>query len=139
MLNKFFSLLSGFIFGTGLTISNMTNPKKVIGFLDITGQWDPSLIFVMIGAIIFCLPLFYFLKNKTKPFFASQFELPLKTNIDRPLIIGSALFGIGWGMVGLCPGPAISSLALLKPLSILFIIAMASGFYVSQFIKLDKT
>ena len=82
MLNKIFSLLSGFIFGTGLTISNMTNPNKVISFLDISGQWDPSLIFVMLGAIIFCLPLFYFLKNKTKPFFASKFELPLTTNID---------------------------------------------------------
>ena len=138
MLNKIFSLLSGFIFGTGLTISNMTNPKKVIGFLDITGNWDPSLIFVMIGAIVFCAPLFYFLRIKTKPFFASQFELPLKTNIDRSLIIGSALFGIGWGIVGFCPGPAIASLALLKPLSILFVIAMATGFYISQFVKLDK-
>jgi hypothetical protein len=135
MLNNFFSLLSGLIFGIGLTISNMTNPDKVISFLDISGKWDPSLIFVMLGAIIFCAPMFYFLRIKTKPFFSSKFELPSKSKIDKHLIIGSSLFGIGWGMVGLCPGPAISSLALFQPLSILFVFALIVGFYISKFFQ----
>ena len=135
MLNKAFSLLSGLIFGVGLTISSMTNPSKVIGFLDISGLWDPSLIFVMVGAIILSAPAFYFFRNKPKPFFTSTFELPIKKNIDQKLLIGSYLFGVGWGMVGFCPGPAISSLGLNQPLSILFVISMIMGFYISRIVK----
>jgi len=135
MMNKFFSLLSGFIFGLGLTLSSMTNPAKVIGFLDITDNWDPSLMFVMIGAIVISAPIFYLLRNKTKPLFDSNFEIPNIKNLDKQLILGASLFGLGWGMVGLCPGPAIASLALLKPFSIIFVIAMAGGFYISKFIK----
>ena len=131
-MNKIISLFSGLIFGLGLTLSSMTNPAKVIGFLDITENWDPSLMFVMIGAIVICFPVFYILRNNTKPLFASRFELPKIKKIDSQLIFGSALFGVGWGTVGLCPGPAISSLALLNPLSILFVISMIVGFYTSQ-------
>ena len=138
MMNKFFSLLSGFIFGLGLTLSSMTNPAKVIGFLDITGNWDPSLMFVMIGAIVISAPIFYLLRNKTKPLFDLNFEIPTIKNLDKQLILGASLFGLGWGMVGLCPGPAIASLALLKPFSIIFVIAMAGGFYMSKFIKFDN-
>ena len=134
MMNKFFSLLSGFIFGLGLTISSMTNPAKVIGFLDITGNWDPSLMFVMIGAIVVSAPIFYLLRNKTKPLFDLNFEIPTKKNIDKKLILGASIFGIGWGIVGFCPGPAISSLFLLYPLSILFVISMIVGFYSSRII-----
>ena len=139
MINRIFSLFSGLIFGLGLTLSSMTNPSKVIGFLDITGTWDPSLMFVMIGAIAICSPIFYILRNKTKPYFALQFEIPKIKKIDKQLILGSTLFGIGWGTVGFCPGPAISSLALLNPLSILFVISMVVGFYSSKiFIKNKK-
>ena len=134
MMNNFFSLLSGFIFGLGLTISSMTNPAKVIGFLDITGNWDPSLMFVMIGAIVVSAPIFYLLRNKTKPLFELNFEIPTVKNLDKQLILGSALFGMGWGIVGFCPGPAISSLFLLNPLSILFVISMIVGFYSSRII-----
>ena len=134
MMNRVFSLLSGLIFGLGLTLSSMTNPSKVIGFLDITGTWDPSLMFVMIGAIAICSPIFYILRNKTKPYFALRFEIPKIKKIDKQLIFGSTLFGIGWGTVGFCPGPAISSLALLNPLSILFVISMIVGFYSSRII-----
>ena len=134
MMDKFFSLLSGFIFGIGLTISSMTNPAKVIGFLDITGNWDPSLMFVMIGAIVVSAPFFYLLRNKTKPLYELNFEIPTIKNLDRQLILGSSLFGIGWGFVGFCPGPAISSLFLLNPLSILFVISMIVGFYSSRII-----
>ena len=140
MMNRVFSLLSGLIFGLGLTLSSMTNPSKVIGFLDITGTWDPSLMFVMIGAIAICSPIFYILRNKTKPYFALRFEIPKIKKIDKQLIFGSTLFGIGWGTVGFCPGPAISSLALLNPLSILFVISMVVGFYSSKiFIKNKKS
>ena len=138
MMNKFFSLLSGFIFGLGLTLSSMTNPAKVIGFLDITDNWDPSLMFVMIGAIVISAPIFYLLRNKTKPLFDLNFEIPTIKNLDIQLILGASLFGLGWGMVGFCPGPAIASLALLKPFSIIFVIAMAGGFYMSKFIKFDN-
>ena len=134
MMNKIFSLLSGFIFGLGLTLSSMTNPAKVIGFLDITDNWDPSLMFVMIGAIVISAPIFYLLSNKTKPLFELNFEIPTVKNLDKQLILGSSLFGIGWGIVGFCPGPAISSLFLLNPLSILFVISMIVGFYSSRII-----
>ena len=137
-MNKLFSLLSGSIFGFGLTLSSMTNPAKVIGFLDITGNWDPSLMFVMIGAIVISAPIFYLLRNKTKPLFSLNFETPTIKTLDKQLILGASLFGIGWGMVGFCPGPAIASLALLKPFSIIFVIAMAGGFFMSKFIKFNN-
>ena len=137
-MNKLFSLLSGSIFGFGLTLSSMTNPAKVIGFLDITGNRDPSLMFVMIGAIVISAPIFYLLRNKTKPLFGLNFEIPTIKTLDKQLILGASLFGIGWGMVGFCPGPAIASLALLKPFSIIFVIAMAGGFFISKFIKFNN-
>ena len=138
MMNKIFSLLSGFIFGLGLTVSSMTNPAKVIGFLDITDNWDPSLMFVMIGAIAISAPLFSLLRNKTKPLFVLNFEIPTIKNINKQLILGASIFGIGWGMVGFCPGPAIASLAMLKPVSIIFVLSMASGFYMSRLVKFNN-
>ena len=135
MLQKILSLLSGLIFGLGLTLSSMTNPAKVIGFLDIFGVWDPSLGFVMGGAILITAPLLYFLKNKNNLILVSQIDWPKKNNIDFSLVAGALLFGIGWGMVGFCPGPAISSIALLNPFSLLFVGSMIVGFYFSQLIK----
>ena len=138
MYNNIFSLISGLIFGIGLTIAGMTNPAKVIAFLNITGIWDPSLIFVMGGAIVFTAPCFYLMKDKRKPFFTSSFQIPDIKDIDRKLILGSSLFGIGWGMIGLCPGPAICSIAFiaLQPLSIVFVVAMIGGFYFTKFLKI---
>ena len=127
-MNKIISLISGAIFGFGLTVSSMTNPAKVLGFLNLFGQWDPSLIFVMIGAIIVSSPFFFLLKSKEKPLFAQSFLIPEIKRIDTKLIIGSSLFGIGWGAAGLCPGPAISSLALLNNYSLAFIASMLFGF-----------
>ena len=135
MMNKIFSLLSGIIFGFGLTVSSMTNPAKVIGFLNITDKWDPSLMFVMIGAIVISAPFFYLLRNKSKPLFDLNFETPNITIIDKKLILGASMFGIGWGMVGFCPGPAISSIALLNSFSLLFVGSMIVGFYLSQIIN----
>ena len=135
MMQKILALFSGLIFGLGLTLSSMTNPAKVIGFLDILGMWDPSLGFVMGGAILIAAPLLYFFEKRNNLILVSQIELPNKSNIDSSLIVGALLFGVGWGMVGFCPGPAISSIALLSPFSLLFVSSMIVGFYLSQIIK----
>ena len=134
MSEKLFSLLSGIIFGIGLVISGMTNPEKVIGFLSLTYNWDASLIFVMCGAIFISAPAFYILKNKKSSSLGLKIELPQKKNLDKKLFLGSSLFGIGWGLVGLCPGPAVSSIALFEPLTIIFLISMVIGMIVNKFI-----
>ena len=131
MSKNLLSLICGIIFGIGLVISGMTNPAKVIGFLNITGNWDPSLVFVMFGAIAITSPSIYLLNNRNKPLFSSSFQVPARKTIDQKLVIGSSLFGIGWGMVGLCPGPAISSIALLNVSSGIFVISMFIGFYIA--------
>ena len=131
-MNKTISLVSGIIFGFGLTVSSMTNPAKVLGFLDLFGYWDPSLIFVMIGAIIASSPFFFLTKSKRKPLFAQSFSIPEAKKIDTKLIFGSSLFGIGWGSAGLCPGPAIASLALLNNYSLAFIVSMFLGFLLAK-------
>ena len=113
MMTKIISLTSGIIFGVGLSVSNMINPEKVIGFLDLFGQWDPSLIFVMMGAIIISAPIFFLYRNKNKPLFADNFAMPTLKSVDKNLIIGSATFGNGWVMGGFFPGPSLASLALL--------------------------
>ena len=135
-MNIIVSLFCGIIFGIGLVVSEMINPAKVLGFLNIFDEWDPSLAFVMIGALIISTPFFHLFKKKDKPFFATNFLISNATEIDKKLIIGSILFGAGWGLVGLCPGPAISSLALLNISSIAFVFWMSMGFYVaSKFTK----
>ena len=134
MIEKLFSLLSGIIFGAGLVISGMTNPEKVIGFLSITYNWDASLIFVMSGAIIVTSPFFYFLKNRERSLLGFDINLPQKKDLDLKLFLGSSLFGIGWGLVGLCPGPVISSIALFEPVTFVFLIAMLSGVIVNKYI-----
>ena len=131
-MNKIVSLFCGTIFGIGLVISEMINPAKVLGFLNIFDEWDPSLAFVMIGALIVSTPLFHLFKNNDKPLFSSNFLISNATEIDKKLIIGSILFGAGWGLIGLCPGPAISSLALLNISSIAFVFWMSMGFYVAS-------
>ena len=137
-MNKLVSLVAGIIFGIGLVISEMINPEKVLGFLDMFGNWDPSLAFVMIGALIVSSPLFHIIKKKEKPIFAENFNYSNNKSINNQLIIGSALFGAGWGLIGLCPGPAISSIALLNIHSIIFIAAMFFGFYLVKLINFDN-
>ena len=136
-MNKLISLISGTIFGIGLVVSQMINPEKVLGFLDLFGSWDPSLVFVMIGALIISSPLFHLIKNKDKPLFSEKFNYSNNKEINNKLVIGSALFGAGWGLGGLCPGPAISSIALLNINSIIFVVAMFIGFYLAKFFKLS--
>jgi len=128
-MSKIVSLICGIIFGIGLTISQMIDPAKVLGFLNIFGDWDPSLAFVMIGALIISSPFFHLFKNNKKPIFADSFSYSNNKELNKKLIIGSSLFGTGWGLAGLCPGPAIASLALFNTSSIIFVITMFVGFY----------
>ena len=129
-MNKLVALFCGTIFGIGLVISQMVNPAKVLGFLNVFGEWDPSLAFVMIGALIISSPLFHLFKNKEKPIFYTSFSISENKEIDKRLIFGSILFGAGWGVAGLCPGPAISSIALLNISSVTFVFSMFIGFYI---------
>jgi uncharacterized membrane protein YedE/YeeE len=121
------TLVCGFIFGLGLLISGMTQPTKVLDFLDIFGAWDPSLAVVMAAALVVSGVGYVLAQQRPAPVLAPKFDIPSRTNIDAPLIAGSALFGIGWGLVGLCPGPALENLATLSPQVIVFCIAMAAG------------
>ena len=132
-MSKIISLVSGIIFGIGLTVSEMIDPAKVLGFLNIFGDWDPSLAFVMIGALIISSPFFHLFKNNKKPIFAKSFTYSTNKVINKKLIIGFALFGAGWGLADLCPGSAIASLALLNINSAFFVVAMFVGFYLVKF------
>lgn len=122
------ALAAGLIFGFGLGLSQMVNPEKVLGFLDVGGAWDPSLAFVMIGAIAVGFFAFRFIPRASKPAFADVFQIPTRNDIDARLITGAVVFGVGWGLVGLCPGPAISSIAYGHYESLIFTAAMLAGF-----------
>lgn len=120
-------LVSGTLFGAGLTLSGMTDPARVRGFLDLLGNWDPTLAFVMGGAVLVMAVAWRIRARMAQPVFGEKFSLPDRSDIDPRLLAGSALFGIGWGIAGLCPGPAIASLAL-SPVAVLpFVAAMLAG------------
>jgi uncharacterized membrane protein YedE/YeeE len=121
------SLASGALFGLGLTVSHMINPAKVLGFLDVAGDWDPSLAFVMLGALIVATPAYVLSRRLRAPLYAEEFARPGATRIDHRLIIGALLFGIGWGLVGYCPGPALASIGLGGGRTLLFAAAMLAG------------
>lgn len=122
------ALLAGLIFGLGLIVSDMTNPAKVRAFLDLFGNWNPALMLVMVAAIgIFSIAFWLISKKMAKPLFAKAFHPPVFTRIDRRLVIGSVLFGMGWGLVGLCPGPALANLFSQNTSVLLFIAAMIAG------------
>src|SRR5882757_1400486 len=127
------SLLCGLIFGAVLLISGMVQPSKVLGFLDIFGAWDASLAVVMVAALAVSIPGFMLARRHARPILAAQSFWPTRMDLDRSLVIGSALFGIGWGLVGLCPGPALENLATLSPPVIVFVIAMAAGMTLHDF------
>jgi uncharacterized protein len=120
-------LFCGLIFGAGLLVSGMVQPTKVLGFLDIFGAWDPTLAVVMAAALAVSVPGFMLANQRPRPWLAKQYFWPSKSEVDLPLVTGAALFGIGWGLVGLCPGPALESLATLSPGVIVFAAAMAAG------------
>ncbi|MGQ0529932.1 MAG: DUF6691 family protein [Panacagrimonas sp.] len=129
------ALISGVLFGAGLVVGGMTDPGKVIGFLDLAGRWDPSLGFVMGAALCVTLPVFQFvIKNRVRPVYASRFYLPTKADLDPQLLGGSVLFGIGWGIAGLCPGPAIASLSAGSPQMLAFVVAMIVGMWLRDWV-----
>ena len=121
------SFIAGTLFGIGLAVSEMINPARVIGFLDITGRWDPTLAFVMAGALAVTVPAFPLVLRRQGPAVARQFYLPTKSEIDSRLILGAAIFGIGWGLAGFCPGPALAGLASGNSSVYLFVAAMLAG------------
>lgn len=126
------SLLCGALFGFGLALSDMINPARVLSFLDISGDWDATLLFVMLGALTVTIPAYYFILQRKQPLLADSFDLPVNKEIDLSLIMGAILFGLGWGLIGLCPGPAISGLVLgLKEIWI-FVAAMFVGFFLFE-------
>ena len=127
------SLFCGLVFGAGLLISGMVQPTKVLGFLDIFGAWDPSLAVVMVAALAVSVPGFRLASGRSQPLLDTHSFWPTKRDIDSPLVVGAALFGIGWGLVGLCPGPALESLATLSPGIIAFVAAMAGGMALHDF------
>ena len=125
---------AGLLFGLGLMVSGMTNPSKVIGFLDVAGNWDPSLILVMVSSLGVCIPSFKLILRRQRPLFEDKFYLPTAKDLDSRLLGGAALFGIGWGIAGLCPGPAITALVTMNNSIVLFVIAMLGGMALHRFI-----
>jgi uncharacterized membrane protein YedE/YeeE len=121
------SLLCGFVFGCGLLVSGMVSPTKVLAFLDVLGDWDPSLAVVMAAAVTPTWIGFKIAARHGRPFLAEKCEWPTRTELDAPLVVGAVVFGVGWGLVGLCPGPAVENLATLSPQVLLFVATMLIG------------
>ncbi len=129
------SYVSGLIFAAGLALSGMTQPSKVIGFLDIAGNWDPSLILVMGGAIAIYMLTYWVIRPRATTLRGSHIVLPSSRAIDVRLVAGASLFGLGWGIAGLCPGPALTSLASGQTYVLLFVGAMLVGMYLFQLVS----
>lgn len=127
MMQPLVSLMAGLVFGLGLAIAEMTNPLKVLAFLDLAGDWDPSLAFVMGGAVTVTALAFRFILRRPVPFYGERFHLPTLTQVDRKLLVGAALFGIGWGLAGYCPGPALATVLSGNSEAWLFVPAMLVG------------
>ncbi len=128
MANAILALISGLLFGIGLAVSQMVNPAKVVGFLDLFGNWDPSLAFVMGGALAVTLPAFHIIvRRRPQPWFAPRFYLPTRQDLDVRLLSGAAIFGVGWGLAGICPGPGITALAAGMTPMVAFVAAMVTG------------
>lgn len=129
MRTALIALVAGLLFGAGLALGGMTDPAKVIGFLDISGRWDPSLAFVMGTALVITFPVFAWVRRRERPLFADVFHLPTRQDLDPHLLTGAALFGIGWGIAGLCPGPAVANLASGSAEMLLFVATMMAGMW----------
>lgn len=134
---RFSILAAGILFGLGLVISGMSNPGKVIGFLDISGNWDPTLIVVMATGLAVTVPAFHLVLKNPRPLFEEKFFLPTKANIDKRLLLGAVLFGIGWGIAGFCPGPAVVALVSLNSSVVLFVAAMITGMVI-HYLALER-
>jgi uncharacterized membrane protein YedE/YeeE len=142
MKNAIAALVVGFIFALGLGVSGMTQPQKVVGFLDLFGNWDPSLIFVMLGAILVHLITYRLIVKRQSPLLSAKWHVPTKREITKPLVLGSFLFGVGWALGGFCPGPAVTSLASFDSRVLIFVVSMLVGMFLfkqlDQKLKLQK-
>ncbi len=127
--------LSGMLFAIGLGVAGMTLPSRVIGFLDIFGAWDPTLVFVMVGGIGVHAAAYRMIAHRPSPIFEAKFHIPARHAVDRKLLVGSAIFGIGWGIGGYCPGPGLVSLASFRPEPVLFVAAMVVGILTFRVLK----
>lgn len=125
------ALASGLLFGVGLVVSGMTQPQKVLDFLDPLGHFDPSLMLVMVGAIGVHLPAYHAIRRRTAPLYAARFEVPTRRDIDPALLVGALLFGAGWGLGGYCPGPALVALPAGHSATIVFVAAMLAGMFIT--------
>jgi len=133
MKNSISAFIVGLIFALGLGISGMTQPQKVIGFLDIFQNWDPSLMFVMVGAIAVHGVLYRLIRRRTTPLFSPKWHVPENKEITKSLVIGSVIFGFGWGLAGYCPGPALTSLASFESRPLIFVASMLLGMLAFKF------
>ncbi len=131
-MRPFIALLAGVLFGIGLLLAGMTNPAKVLGFLDLAGQWDPSLAFVMLGAIAVAFLPFRWAGKRSQSLLGAPMQLPTSRTLDKRLIGGSLLFGIGWGIAGLCPGPSVALLLTLQWQPLVFMLSMLAGMLIFQ-------
>jgi uncharacterized membrane protein YedE/YeeE len=129
------SFFVGLIFALGLGLGGMTQPSRVVGFLDVLGDWDPSLLFVMIGAVATHSILYRLVRRRESPLFSSHWFIPAKTSVTPQLLIGAAIFGIGWGLTGYCPAPAITSLASLSVQPVAFVAAMLVGMFLYRSVE----
>ncbi len=129
------ALLIGLVFGTGIALSGMINPAKVLNFFDVAGSWDPSLAFVMGGALAVTAIGYRLVLKRPAPLFDARFHLPAHREIDLPLLAGAGLFGIGWGIAGFCPGGSIPALGLGEPAALIFVAAMACGIVATRLIR----
>ena len=134
MLKMLVNLFAGALFGLGLAVSGMVDPQKVIGFLDVAGDWDPTLAFVMGGALLVTILAFRLIFKRPRPVLVDEFELPTKKGLDTRLLGGSALFGVGWGLSGFCPGPAVTALATGLTPVFAFVVAMIAGMAIYKWI-----
>ena len=133
------ALLSGLVFGLGLIVSGMANPAKVLGFLDLAGEWDPSLALVMGGAVAVGFFAFLIAKNRTRSFIGAEMKLPTASAIDSRLLAGSAMFGAGWGVAGFCPGPGLVALGMGEPKALVFVTAMLVGMVIFSWLEKRKS
>ena len=131
------SLAAGILFGLGLVISGMSNPAKILNFLDVFGRWDPSLAFVMAGAVAVTFLGYRLVLVRKQPLFDVSFHLPTAKDIDPPLVAGASTFGLGWGVSGFCPGPALTALPLLADGTLVFVLAMIVGMWSARFTPKD--
>ena len=131
-MGKLIVFMSGLLFGAGVTISGMVNPMKVLNFLDAFGPWDATLVFVMAAGLAVTLAGYLIVFKRKTPLFAESFRLPASQGIDASLLAGAALFGLGWGISGFCPGPAVASLVFGRTESLTFVIAMAAGMIITK-------